>query len=153
MPPIITSANPSERLKKPSNPMIKGKSKNIGYNLLFFNILPSTFKPLPANVKIMAKTKVISTMLDPNNVPSPNDGMPSMAELTAMNVSGKTDMTDMTINPTKYFDKRKPSAKSAAYLVAIVAPFMMRANEQAKIKIFVSINYKKYLININYILS
>src|SRR3989338_9994173 len=87
---------------------------------------------------MIAKTKVRSAMFDPKSTPSPKDGTPLNAELTAMNASGRMEIMATMIKPTVYFDRRKLSARRAAYFVASVAPFMTMNKERMKMNTLLS---------------
>ena len=78
-----------------------------------FLLIKGRFKPfiyffisLPASNTIIAKTSVMSATLDPNNIPRPKEGIPSRAEVTAINVSGRIEITATIIKPTVYFESR-----------------------------------------------
>jgi len=92
-------------------------------------ILLSTLRFLPETKTTKAKTKVKSATLDPNNVPNPNDGIPSMAEVIDMKVSGKTEIIATIIKPTIYLDKFKLSATLVEYLIAKSALFIKMIKE------------------------
>lgn len=104
-----------------------------GYIILFFKILLSILILFLVIKIIIAKIRVKSATFEPNNVPSPTEGTPFMAELIAINVSGSMDITATIINPTTYFDNLKLSATLIAYLVAMVAPFINRKRDTASI--------------------
>ena len=79
-----------------------------------------------------ANTKVKSAIFEPNSIPSPNEGIPSIAALRDMNVSGRMEIMAMIIKPMVYLERRKLSAKFPAYFVAIVAPLITMNNATIK---------------------
>ena len=62
--------------------------------------------------------------------------MPLKAELIEIRVSGRMEISAITIKPMMYLDRLKLSAILEEYLIARVAPLITMNNENVKIKKF-----------------
>lgn len=102
------------------------------YRYLFLMILLRTLISLPADNTTKAKTNVKSATLEPNRVPKPKAGTPSIAELIEIKASGKTEIIATIKKPIMYLDNLKLSANLTENLIAKSAPLVTNTKEKNK---------------------
>ncbi len=134
--------------------MIGNRRKN-GYIELFFNILLSILIFfLQENNTIIQKASVKSAMFDQKRVHSHNHGSHAKIEFIDMKVSGKIEITAITINQTINFDTLKFSANFTAYFVESIAHFIIRNIDTHRTNILVIMCYyyicKYYFFKTNF---